>query len=523
MAVSTMTVQEGTMQEWKTLFPEFATLEGSCMFIKKLIAVSLSSITYIRGIFPEKAYGERTLGGLRVKLLTEDCGIKAVTKFIDAIRSCYDAVEKKYLQQLSIGICTNRENYNEVIEAYNLVFKYKDDECSVTCNNKMKTFSPKLSDPTVKATFLMLKNITAVSNILKKLPESVYLSLKLLYYDEVTPENYEPPGFEASLEPKFSFPQKTMNISLGKIDTDRQGYKFLLKTTYNKQNDAEDPLKSTDPDKKAPFINADEQTVIKLSRLPEKEKLCEETKMSASMKCPCKCKLVEEHDVIACTNCKQLQHKTCYGFLKPNENPSIFYCVDCATYEDYPLADVIYTHQGKECQEFCLTRRAVSLCLNQNYFTKLNLEKLLGCSKTMANTVIKKLVAQDFIELQINTDKYSLNKSNIDFALQKYFPSTENEELMDEDPKLETNSLPLSTSLLTPNKGPSLPLDDVTMIESSVKKVRDLNLHDRSPAKSSTSQKRKASSEIVNLDDSVDIFQSQKRLRARRVVKKNKF
>ncbi|KAF8786739.1 HORMA domain-containing protein 2 [Argiope bruennichi] len=97
MAVSTMTVQEATMQEWKTQFSEFATLEGSCLFIKKLIAVSLSSITYIRGIFPETVYGERTLGGLRIKLLTEDCGNKAVMKFINTIRSCYDAVEKKYI------------------------------------------------------------------------------------------------------------------------------------------------------------------------------------------------------------------------------------------------------------------------------------------------------------------------------------------------------------------------------------------------------------------------------------------
>ncbi|CAL1294322.1 unnamed protein product [Larinioides sclopetarius] len=369
----------------------------------------------------------------------------------------------------------------------------------------------------------MLKNITAVSNILKKLPESVYLSLKLLYYDEVTPEDYEPSGFKASSDPKFTFPQKTMNISLGKIDSDRHGYKLLLKTTYNKhllpQNDAENPLKLADPDKKGPFTNRDEHTSTKLSRLSEKEKLSEETKMNTSMKCPCKCKSAEEHDVIACTNCKELQHKTCYGFLNLDEIPSIFYCVNCATYGDYPLTDTIYIYEKKVRQEFCLTRRAISLCLNQNYFTKLNLEKLLGCSKTMANTVIKKLVAQDFIEFQIHTDTYILNKLNIDFVLKKYFPSTENEEVMDEDLKFETNSLSLSTS--HPYQGTSpVPFDDITMIESSVRKVRDLKLHDGSPAKSSTSRKRKVSSEIVNLDDSEDLFQSQKRLRVRKVMKK---
>ncbi|GIX80420.1 HORMA domain-containing protein 1 [Caerostris extrusa] len=98
------------------------------------------------------------------------------------------------LQELSIGICINKENYNEVIEAYKLLFCYKDDECSVTCQNKTKTFSPKLTDPTVTASLLMLKNITSLNSVLGNLPKNVHLCLKLLYYDDVTPEDYEPPG-----------------------------------------------------------------------------------------------------------------------------------------------------------------------------------------------------------------------------------------------------------------------------------------------------------------------------------------
>lgn len=39
----------------------------------------------------------------------------------------------------------------------------------------------------------------------------------------VTPEDYEPPGFGPTFEPKFSFPEKTMKISLGKVDTDNHG------------------------------------------------------------------------------------------------------------------------------------------------------------------------------------------------------------------------------------------------------------------------------------------------------------
>ncbi|KAF8786888.1 hypothetical protein HNY73_008543 [Argiope bruennichi] len=307
---------------------------------------------------------------------------------------------------------------------------------------------------------------------------------------------------------------------------------------------------------KKSFIITDEQTVVKRSRLPEKKKLDGKTKSTTSLKCPCKCKLAEENDLISCTNCKQLQHKTCYGILDSFGNQPNFYCVDCSTYGDYPLTDLIYIYVGKECQELCLTRRAISLCLSQHYFTKVNLEKLFGCNKTMTNAIIKKLIAQDFIELQINTGKYILNKSNIDFALQKYFPSTENkenEELMHEDSELETNSILPPTSHLISQQGmlsksvdviensirklePNSILPptsssyfqegmlskSVDVIENSIRKVKKLNLRDISPAKSSASRKRKVSSETVNLDDSEELFQSQKRLRVRKATKQYK-
>ncbi|KAF8786886.1 hypothetical protein HNY73_008543 [Argiope bruennichi] len=274
---------------------------------------------------------------------------------------------------------------------------------------------------------------------------------------------------------------------------------------------------------KKSFIITDEQTVVKRSRLPEKKKLDGKTKSTTSLKCPCKCKLAEENDLISCTNCKQLQHKTCYGILDSFGNQPNFYCVDCSTYGDYPLTDLIYIYVGKECQELCLTRRAISLCLSQHYFTKVNLEKLFGCNKTMTNAIIKKLIAQDFIELQINTGKYILNKSNIDFALQKYFPSTENkenEELMHEDSELETNSILPPTSHLISQQG--MLSKSVDVIENSIRKVKKLNLRDISPAKSSASRKRKVSSETVNLDDSEELFQSQKRLRVRKATKQYK-
>lgn len=40
-----------------------ATEQQSLVLVKKLLAIAVSSITYLRGLFPEKAYGSKYVGG----------------------------------------------------------------------------------------------------------------------------------------------------------------------------------------------------------------------------------------------------------------------------------------------------------------------------------------------------------------------------------------------------------------------------------------------------------------------------
>ena len=50
--------------QWSNIFPtEQVTQQQSALFVKKLLAVSVSSITYLRAIFPEHAFGDRCLEG----------------------------------------------------------------------------------------------------------------------------------------------------------------------------------------------------------------------------------------------------------------------------------------------------------------------------------------------------------------------------------------------------------------------------------------------------------------------------
>ena len=50
--------------QWASMFPvEQVTEQQSALFAKKLLAVAISNLTYLRAIFPERAYGDRCLGG----------------------------------------------------------------------------------------------------------------------------------------------------------------------------------------------------------------------------------------------------------------------------------------------------------------------------------------------------------------------------------------------------------------------------------------------------------------------------
>ena len=57
---------------WSKTFPsKIETETRSCVFVKKLLTVSISNITYLRSMFPEEAYANRSMDGLPLKILME--------------------------------------------------------------------------------------------------------------------------------------------------------------------------------------------------------------------------------------------------------------------------------------------------------------------------------------------------------------------------------------------------------------------------------------------------------------------
>ncbi|AWP04440.1 putative HORMA domain-containing protein 1-like isoform 4 [Scophthalmus maximus] len=172
--------------EWTGLFlSDLRTKHESLVFVKRMIAVAVSSITYLRGIFPEDAYRSRYLEDLCVKVLHEDCNSPGASKVVKWMMGCFDALEKQYLQIVFIGVYTNPDEPNCIIESYQFKFKYtgKGPQMDILRNDDVE-MQVTLED-TKRASVLLIRKLFLLMQNLDALPKNVYLTMKLYYYDDM--------------------------------------------------------------------------------------------------------------------------------------------------------------------------------------------------------------------------------------------------------------------------------------------------------------------------------------------------
>uniref|UniRef100_A0AAX7VUG3 HORMA domain-containing protein n=1 Tax=Astatotilapia calliptera TaxID=8154 RepID=A0AAX7VUG3_ASTCA len=65
------------------LFPnQIASEQQSLVVMKKLLAIAVSGITYLRGIFPGKAYGKKYVEDQQVMILREEHSCPGATQIL---------------------------------------------------------------------------------------------------------------------------------------------------------------------------------------------------------------------------------------------------------------------------------------------------------------------------------------------------------------------------------------------------------------------------------------------------------
>nr|XP_056709181.1 HORMA domain-containing protein 1 [Euleptes europaea] len=203
------------------IFPnKISTEQQSLVLVKRLLAIAVSCITYLRGIFPECAYGTRYLDDLCVKILREDKNCPSSAQLVKWMLGCYDALQKRYLRLIVLAVYTNQEDPQTITECYQFKFKYTDKGPEMDFVSKHQGDNSNITcADTKKASILLLRKIYVLMQNLGPLPDDVCLTMKLFYYDEVTPLDYQPPGFKEGDCEEMVFEGEPIYLNVGEVPT----------------------------------------------------------------------------------------------------------------------------------------------------------------------------------------------------------------------------------------------------------------------------------------------------------------
>ncbi|KAF1469755.1 HORMA domain-containing protein 1, partial [Eudyptula minor novaehollandiae] len=220
------------------VFPnKISTEQQSLMLVKRLLAVAVSCITYLRGIFPESAYGTRYMDDVCVKILREDKNCPGSTQLVKwYVNYISHFHSMSILKDSFLVVCKYKEKISlaTITECYHFKFKY-------THNGPLLDFSSenKRNDSTItcadtkKASILLIRKIYVLMQNLSPLPDDVCLTMKLFYYDEVTPSDYQPPGFKEGECEGMIFEGEPMYLNVGEVPT--PFHMLKVKVTTEKQ------------------------------------------------------------------------------------------------------------------------------------------------------------------------------------------------------------------------------------------------------------------------------------------------
>ncbi|CED84196.1 HORMA domain [Phaffia rhodozyma] len=213
----------------------------STSIVRTLMMASLGCITYLRGLLPEENFndegvhplarsgtsssgssGGSQLGGLRIKTIKKNFSPEG-DKLIQWIeQGVMDAVEKGYLKAMVMSIYMDPKDPLNVIETYTFNFTYHKvtgvgTVPILSVEQKMKSMTVSTEpdpDPIFsevqagkpltlghvkKATKSLLKQLILMTQNLAELPRKRCVSVTLFYEDH-TPEDYQPPMFRADNE-----------------------------------------------------------------------------------------------------------------------------------------------------------------------------------------------------------------------------------------------------------------------------------------------------------------------------------
>jgi len=378
--------QNQEVAQWAKIFPaKIKSQQQSVLFVKKLLTVSLSNIAYLRSMFPEEVYAEKSLGGLKIKTLKEKTDNEEARTLTKWLIGAFDAIERSYLREMTFIIYLDEHKPEDVHEKYTFYFKYDDGGEASFSMSKLDENNKETEMFNIRETTrTLLRNIVVMTNSMDPLPKSAYLAIKLAYYDDATPMDYEPEGFSATTLDEL--PMSTP-ISVGGVVTNHHGMKLSMATRLVKEHAESSRVVNNN------YITSDIES---------------QSQVEGGISCVCE-NSTSDPLVLTCFGCKKNQHGACYRVLSAKDIPAKHICVKCAD-DSNPSTDPklikMIAKNPELASATCLYRR-ILVKLEEVESASISIDKVLRPMRLRdhdADRFTKKLLNEGVIEANHQED-----------------------------------------------------------------------------------------------------------------------
>ncbi len=417
----------------------------SLVLIQQLILTTFSCVGYLRDLFDDSCFDVLTLDDLSLKKLKRNKS-KEADMMLDWIeRGCFDAIEKKYLKMAVFGIYLDQRNPYDMAETYTFRISYPDGSnaseslMSIERNDVPIIHISHTESKFKESAIKLLRSLCVMVQTLKGLPETKYLTMKLFYYDERTPVDYQPPFFKESPSEDlsgFTFRYQPTKMDFNTIETPYHSIHVKLQSiaddlgisvsdtdTAQKEKDVYAPVLSqqdllllsmkdektptgssshnnsdfitrtshicaTDP-AQTPNSTVQLQPILKDAKTVESPKVLDRDDL---ISCACGCN-VTDLDMIFCGKCKVWMHTVCMGFFSNQDKrlPSgEFTCLKCL----YGEFKNVWTFLCK----LAAWRRSLSIVFHEGIKSKPNFSRRLGLARRITNGIIRRLIREGFVQ-----------------------------------------------------------------------------------------------------------------------------
>ncbi|XP_078523361.1 HORMA domain-containing protein 2 isoform X2 [Lissotriton helveticus] len=168
---------------------------------------------------------------LCLKILREDKNCPGSLQVVRWIQGSFDALEKKYLRMAILTFYTNPKDPESVTELYQFNFRYTSNGPQMDLSSEgMRLESITRCQEIKNASTLLTRKLYMVMQNLGPLPNDVTMTMKLFYYNDVTPNDYQPSGFKEGNSSDMMFEGDPVHLKVGSVSTGHHTMKVKVTT-----------------------------------------------------------------------------------------------------------------------------------------------------------------------------------------------------------------------------------------------------------------------------------------------------